>query len=143
VARLAEVDNITALKDATGDMANATDVRRRCGDSIALLSGDDFTTLPFLTQGGDGVISVASNVVPEKMKALVDASLNGQLDDAERLNSALFPLFRDLFLESNPIPVKAALAHMDLIEDRLRLPLVPMSDALREGLYDTLDGLKD
>lgn len=141
VARLAEIDNITALKDATGDMANAVDVRRRCGDSIALLSGDDFTTLPFLTQGGDGVISVASNVVPGKMRALVDASRNGQLDQAGPLNETLFPLFRDLFLESNPIPVKAALAHMGLLQDGLRLPLVPMSDRPRQGLVETLKAL--
>ena len=141
VARLAEIDNITALKDATGDMANAVDVRQRCGDSLALLSGDDFTTLPFLTQGGDGVISVASNVVPSKMRALVDASRNGQLDQAGPLNEALFPLFRDLFLESNPIPVKAALAHMGLLQDGLRLPLVPMSDRPRQGLLDTLKAI--
>jgi len=141
VARLAEIDNITALKDATGDMANATDVRRRCGDHFALLSGDDFTTLPFLAQGGDGVISVASNVVPAQMRALVDASKGADSEQASALNQALFPLFRDLFLESNPIPVKAALAHLGLIDDGLRLPLVPMSDGPREGLLETMKAL--
>ena len=141
VARLAEVDNITALKDATGDMANATDVRRRCGDDFALLSGDDFTTLPFLTQGGDGVISVASNVLPEQMRALIDAALGGELGQASALNQGLFALFQDLFLESNPIPVKAALAHLGLINDELRLPLVTMSAGPRSGLLETLKAL--
>jgi 4-hydroxy-tetrahydrodipicolinate synthase len=139
VARLAEIENITALKDATGDMANAIDVRRRCGDSLALLSGDDFTTLPFLAQGGVGVISVAANVVPEKMRALVDLARQGDTENAAALSETLFPLFRDLFLESNPIPVKAALAHLGLLTDGLRLPLTPMSNGVRPGLFETVD----
>ena len=141
VARLFELPNVTALKDATGDLANATDVRRRCGPDLALLSGDDFTSMAFLAQGGNGVISVASNVLPAPMRAMVDAAVEGRLDDADALNQRLFPLFRDLFLESNPIPVKAALAHLGLLEDGLRLPLTPMSDGLRAGLVGTLNGL--
>jgi 4-hydroxy-tetrahydrodipicolinate synthase len=139
VARLAEIENITALKDATGDMANAIDVRRRCGDSLALLSGDDFTTLPFLAQGGVGVISVAANVVPDKMRALVDLARQGDTENAAALSETLFPLFRDLFLESNPIPVKAALAHLGLLTDGLRLPLTSMSSGVRRGLFETVD----
>jgi len=142
VARLATIDNIIGLKDATGDLANATDVRRRCGSELALLSGDDFTSMAFLAQGGNGVISVASNVCPVQMRALVDAAVQGQLDAARRLNEQLFPLFRDLFIESNPIPLKAAMAHMGLLEDELRLPLTPMSDGLRGGLVETLDRLR-
>lgn len=142
VARLAEIENITALKDATADLANATDVRRRCGARIALLSGDDFTTLPFLAQGGNGIISVASNVVPGHMRALVDAAKSGDVAKASSLSERLFPLFRDLFLESNPIPVKAAMAHLGLIEDGLRLPMTPMTDGPRSGLHDTLDALQ-
>jgi 4-hydroxy-tetrahydrodipicolinate synthase len=141
VARLAEIDNITALKDATGDMANAVDVRRRCGEKIALLSGDDFTTLPFLAQGGAGVISVASNVVPKQMRSLVDAALAGDITLAAGLSEQLFPLIRDLFLESNPIPVKAAMAHLGLLTDGLRLPLTPMTDPARTGLIATVDQL--
>jgi len=142
VARLAEIENITALKDATADLANATDVRRRCGASIALLSGDDFTTLPFLAQGGNGIISVASNVVPGHMRALVDAAKSGDVAKASSLSERLFPLFRDLFLESNPIPVKAAMAHLGLIEDGLRLPMTPMTEGPRSGLHATLDALQ-
>lgn len=142
VARLFELPNITALKDATGDLANATDVRRRCGPGLSLLSGDDFTSMPFLAQGGNGVISVASNAFPVAMRTLVDASLSGQLDEADAMNQRLFPLFRDLFIESNPIPIKAALAHLGWIEDGLRLPLTAMSEPLRRGLFDTIDGLR-
>ena len=142
VARLAEIENITALKDATADLANATDVRRRCGARIALLSGDDFTTLPFLAQGVNGIISVASNVVPGHMRALVDAAKSGDVAKASSLSERLFPLFRDLFLESNPIPVKAAMAHLGLIEDGLRLPMTPMTEGPRSGLHDTLDALQ-
>ena len=141
VARLSEISTITSLKDATGDLANATDVRRRCGPDFSLLSGDDFTSMPFLAQGGNGVISVASNAVPQAMRALVDASVSGELQKAARLNERLFPLFRDLFIESNPIPIKAALAHLGLLENELRLPLTPMTPSLRAGLIDTLEHL--
>jgi 4-hydroxy-tetrahydrodipicolinate synthase len=98
--------------------------------------------MPFLAQGGNGVISVASNAFPAAMRTLVDASLSGQLDEADVLNQRLFPLFRDLFIESNPIPIKAALAHLGWIEDGLRLPLTAMSEPLRRGLFDTIDGLR-
>jgi 4-hydroxy-tetrahydrodipicolinate synthase len=138
VARLSKIENITALKDATGDMSNAIDVRRRCGEQIALLSGDDFTTLPFLALGGDGVISVASNVVPEAMTALVSAVRSGRLEDARSASEALFPLFQALFLESNPIPVKAAMAQLGLLKDELRLPLTSMSSGPRAVLLETL-----
>ena len=141
VARLATIDNIIALKDATGDLANATDVRRRCGPALTLLSGDDFTSMAFLAQGGNGVISVASNVCPTQMRDLVDTAVQGQLERARALNEQLFPLFRDLFIESNPIPVKAAMAHMGLLEDGLRLPLTPMSEGPRSGLIETVDRL--
>ena len=134
VERLCEVDNISCIKDATGDMANAAEIRRRCGDRIGLLSGDDFTTLPFLTLGGSGVISVASNVVPATMAQLVTAARGGRLEEARILSEQLFPLFDALFLESNPIPVKAAMAHLNLLNDELRLPLLPMSPQPREKL---------
>lgn len=141
VAQLAQIETITSLKDATGDMANATEVRRACGAGFSLLSGDDFTTLPFLAQGGNGVISVASNVVPAEMRRLVDAARGGELETAASLSERLFPLFRDLFVESNPIPVKAALASMGLCEDTLRLPLVSMSVGARASLVRTMSAL--
>ena len=141
VAQLSKIENITSLKDATGDMANATQVRRQCGGDFSLLSGDDFTTLAFLAQGGNGVISVASNVVPGEMRRLVDAARSGDLENATDLSERLFPLFRDLFSESNPIPVKAALAGLGLCEDSLRLPLVPMSASARQSLSQTMSTL--
>ena len=141
VERLAPIDNITCLKDATGDLANATEVLRRCGDRITLLSGDDFTTFPFLAVGGSGSISVASNVAPARMKKLVDAARAGHLAEARAEHEALFPLFHALFAESNPLPCKAAMAAMGLLEDSFRLPLCPMSDSLRAPLHDVLRSL--
>ena len=141
VERLSVIDNITCLKDATGDMANAIDVLRRCGDRITLLSGDDFTTLPFLALGGSGVISVASNIVPEQMAALVGAAREGRMDEARNVSDALFPLFQALFLESNPIPAKAAMAHLNLRKDELRLPLTSMSAQPRARLLEFLTSL--
>jgi 4-hydroxy-tetrahydrodipicolinate synthase len=141
IERLAVIENITCVKDATGDMANATDLRRRLGDSLSLLSGDDFTTLPFLALGGHGVISVASNVVPAQMKSLVDAARAGDLAKARNMSETLFPLFRDLFIESNPIPCKAAMSRMGLLRDELRLPMTRMSDGKRSQLMETMASL--
>ncbi len=141
VARLAEIRNITCIKDATADMANATEILRLCGDSIAVLSGDDFTTFPFMAQGGHGSISVASNLAPEQMRLFINAVQEGRLGDARRLQQALFPLFNALFVESNPIPVKAGMAAMRLLQDELRLPMVPMSRNARPQLFDAMKDL--
>jgi 4-hydroxy-tetrahydrodipicolinate synthase len=138
VRRLCGIGNITAIKDATGDLANAVEIHRLCGDRIGLLSGDDFTTLPFLCVGGIGTVSVASNVVPSLMKDLVNAAREGRLTDAIGINERLFPLFTALFLETSPAPVKAALHAMGLLEDELRLPLVPVSAGTRERLLVVL-----
>ncbi|NIP16916.1 MAG: 4-hydroxy-tetrahydrodipicolinate synthase [Xanthomonadales bacterium] len=138
VERLSEIENVTGLKDATGDLANAVQVHRRCGERITLFSGDDFTALPFLYVGGSGVISVASNVVPETMKELVTAAREGRLTDARVLNERLFPLFEALFLETSPGPVKAALHALGLLENELRLPLVPVSDETRQRMLNVL-----
>ena len=141
VERLAEIENITTLKDATADMANATDVLRRCGQGLSVLSGDDFSTFPFLALGGVGCISVASNVAPKQMSELVSAARNGNLDEARSHQRRLFPLFQQLFCESNPIPVKAALAKMGLIHNELRLPLCPMSSKHEAKMCDILRDL--
>lgn len=138
VARLAEVDSITCIKEATGDMAVATEIRRLCGSRIALLSGDDFTTLPFMAVGGVGCISVASNLVPARMRALVRAAAAGRLSEARERHEALFPLFAALFLETNPIPVKTALAELGLVSDAFRLPLCPMGTEVRGRLRAVL-----
>ena len=141
VARLAEIRNITCIKDATADMANATEILRLCGDSITLLSGDDFTTFPFMAQGGHGSISVASNLAPKMMRNLITAVEDRRFRDAQRLQQALFPLFNALFVESNPIPVKAGMAAMGLLADELRLPMVPMSRGKRPQLLDAMKNL--
>jgi 4-hydroxy-tetrahydrodipicolinate synthase len=138
VARLSRIDNITCLKDATADMANASEVLRLCGDRVAVLSGDDFTTFPLIAIGGAGCISVASNVAPARMKSLISAARAGRLEEARERNLQLFPLFRALFLESNPIPVKAAMAQLGLLQEELRLPLSPMSEAPRQALSAAL-----
>lgn len=142
IARLSEIDNITCVKDATADMAHATEVLRLCGDRLTLLSGDDFTVLPFLALGGHGAVSVASNVAPSLMKSLVSSALEGRLADARLENAALFPLFHALFLESNPIPLKTALAEMGLCKEELRLPLSPLSDTHRPALRTALRRLE-
>lgn len=138
IERLAAIDNITCVKDATADMANATEIMRRCGDRIGILSGDDFTTVPLMAIGGAGTISVASNLVPARMRAMVDAVREGRLADAQAMNMQLFPLFRALFLESNPIPAKAAMAAMGLLREELRLPLCPMGEGARQTLMQVL-----
>jgi 4-hydroxy-tetrahydrodipicolinate synthase len=142
IERLAPIENITCLKDATGDLAHCSEVVRRLGDGLTLLSGDDFTVLPFLACGGHGTISVASNVAPAQMKALVTAGLDGRFDDARAMNARLFPLFHALFTESNPIPLKAALGMMGHMADELRLPLSPLSDVHRPHLKQVLKGLE-
>jgi 4-hydroxy-tetrahydrodipicolinate synthase len=102
------------------------------------LSGDDSLTLPMMSVGAVGVISVAANVMPREVTDMVHAALKGDYERAGRIHAKLFPLFKDLFVETNPIPVKAALAMMSQIEETYRLPLVPMSDANRTQLKKTL-----
>jgi 4-hydroxy-tetrahydrodipicolinate synthase len=138
VARLAEVPNITCVKEASGDMNVATRMLGLVGGRMALLSGDDFTVLPFVALGGVGTISVASNVVPERMVALVQAAREGRWDDARREHFALFDLFEALFVESNPIPVKTALALQGRMEERFRLPLCEIGKGSREKLVGVL-----
>lgn len=142
VERLSKVDNITCLKDATGDMGYATDVLRRCKGRVALLSGDDFTTFPFLALGGSGSVSVASNVIPKLMKELVTQGLEGDVKGGAALNQRLYPFFQSLFLESNPIPVKAAMAAMGLIKNELRLPLVGLGESARPTLMASLRAME-
>jgi 4-hydroxy-tetrahydrodipicolinate synthase len=102
------------------------------------MSGDDSLTLPFMAVGAQGVISVASNVIPREVVQMVDAFTRGQIRKASQLHAKLYPLFKDLFIETNPVPVKAALAMMGLIAEEYRLPLVPMSAANRAKLRATM-----
>ena len=102
------------------------------------MSGDDSLTLPFMAVGAQGVISVASNVIPKEVSRMVTAFASGNLRGAMKLHAKYYPLFKDLFIETNPVPVKAALAMMGLIEEEYRLPLVPMSAKNRDVLKNTM-----
>ncbi|MBN8218313.1 MAG: 4-hydroxy-tetrahydrodipicolinate synthase [Spirochaetes bacterium] len=143
IARLAAFKNIAAVKDATGECDLWSDVIRLCGDRLAVLSGNDSQILPLIAVGGRGVISVASNLIPQRVKALVDAALAGDLPKARQIQYEWWDLGKHLFLETNPIPVKAAAKAMGLIPDEeLRLPLSPMGAAPRETLLKTLRAMK-
>ncbi len=134
LARLSVIDNIVGVKEATGDLKQISSIINLCGDDFSVLSGDDFTLLPILAIGGRGVISVASNVIPADMAAMVDAFEAGDLAEARRLHYKMWPLMKALFYETNPIPLKAALALMGKIEYEYRLPMCPPSDENYEKL---------
>lgn len=129
LARLAEIPNIVGVKEASGSLKQMSDVIRLCGPDFSVLSGDDIFTLALMALGGTGVISVISNIVPGDMAALVDAFAAGDLAKARTLHHRMSPLIDALFVETNPIPVKAALAIMGKIDYELRLPLCRMGEA--------------
>lgn len=140
--RLAEIPNITAVKEASGDIAQIIDIKRQAPANFTVLSGNDDQTLPLMACGADGVISVASNVAPEQMKALTRAVAASNLKEAIRLNNSLMPLYHACFVESNPIPAKAALSLMGLCRDEMRLPLLPATGGTRTLLADVLRKLQ-
>lgn len=140
--RLAEIPNITAVKEASGDIAQIIDIKRQAPEGFTVLSGNDDQTLPLMACGADGVISVASNVAPEQMKALTRAVAASDLKEAIRLNNSLMPLYHACFVESNPIPAKAALSIMGLCRDEMRLPLLPATGGTRTLLADVLRKLE-
>jgi 4-hydroxy-tetrahydrodipicolinate synthase len=134
VGRLAAIRNIVAIKEGSGSLLQVSEILQACGDRLTVLSGDDPLTIPMMAVGAKGVITVTANIAPADMAAMVDAFAAGQLDRARRLHDKLFPLFTALFYETNPIPVKAALAMMGKIDGELRLPLCPMASESREKL---------
>ncbi|MHB1846287.1 MAG: 4-hydroxy-tetrahydrodipicolinate synthase [Deltaproteobacteria bacterium] len=136
--RLAVDRIIVGVKEATGSLARLFEIRERCPDSLALLSGDDFTIAPFVACGGHGVISVSANVVPERIFRMVRAGLEGRHAEAVAEQLRLQPLHRALFAEPNPIPVKAALGLQGLIGPEIRLPLTPLSAALLPSLREAM-----
>lgn len=140
--RLAEIPNVTAVKEASGDLAQIIDIKRQAPEGFTVLSGNDDQTLPLMACGADGVISVASNVAPEQMKALTRAVAASDLKEAIRLNNSLMPLYHACFVESNPIPAKAALSLMELCSDEMRLPLLPATGGTRTLLADVLRKLE-
>lgn len=140
--RLAEIPNITAVKEASGDIAQIIDIKRQAPEGFTVLSGNDDQTLPLMACGADGVISVASNVAPKQMKALTRAVAASDLKEAIRLNNSLMPLYHACFVESNPIPAKAALSLMGLCRDEMRLPLLAATEGTRTLLVDVLRKLE-
>lgn len=140
--RLAEIPNVTAVKEASGNLAQIIDIKRQAPANFTVLSGNDDQTLPLMACGADGVISVASNVAPKQMKALTRAVAASDLKEAIRLNNSLMPLYHACFVESNPIPAKAALSLMGLCRDEMRLPLLPATEGTRTLLADVLRKLE-
>ncbi|HME92459.1 MAG TPA: 4-hydroxy-tetrahydrodipicolinate synthase [Myxococcaceae bacterium] len=136
--RLCDLPEVVAIKEATASMVRAVDIVERCGDRLTLLTGDDFTVLPFIACGGKGVISVSANVAPRMMADLVKAARTGNLARAAELQVKLNPLHRLLFVESNPIPVKWALHLMNRFGPEIRLPLTPISESNGAKLKDEL-----
>ena len=124
---LADLPTIIGIKEASGNMAQITDILRNRPADFSVMSGDDILTMPIMAAGGDGVISVTSNVTPRLMVALVEACADGELAAAREANAALVPWMHAAFIEANPLPAKAALAMLGLIDNNLRLPLVPLA----------------
>jgi 4-hydroxy-tetrahydrodipicolinate synthase len=145
LARLAEHPLVVGVKEATGDMHRAARIRELCGEGFSLLTGDDFTVLPFLAVGGNGVISVGSNLFPGLFAGLCRAARENRWDEARALHYRQLPLSRALFSVTSPEPVKAAMAMLGRCEPTIRLPLLPLPDdhptrAELRRVLDTLEG---
>jgi 4-hydroxy-tetrahydrodipicolinate synthase len=135
VKRLAAAHKrIVGIKEAGGTADRVSQLRAALGPKFEILSGDDSLTLPFMAVGAQGVVSVASNVIPKAVSRMVKAFSSGRISEAQKLHAKFYPLFKDLFIETNPIPVKAALAMMGRMAEEYRLPLVPMSPKNKEVL---------
>ena len=139
--RLAEVPNIVAVKEASGNLGQMMDIIRDAPQDFRVLSGDDALTLPLIAMGGHGVVSVVSNETPDLMSAMVNAALEGNLAKARELHYKLLPLMNINFIESNPIPAKAALAMMGLIEENYRLPMVRITPANKDKVAKVIEEL--
>ncbi|TFG90645.1 MAG: 4-hydroxy-tetrahydrodipicolinate synthase [Syntrophobacterales bacterium] len=129
VARLAEISNIVAIKEATGSLQQASEIIALCGEKIDVLSGDDFITFPLMACGGVGVISVTANIMPKEVADMIDFFNAGNMEEARQLNLKLLKISNAMFIETNPVPVKTALGLMGKCSDNVRLPLAPMSEA--------------
>jgi len=136
-----EVENIAAVKEASGNLSQIMEILRGRPEGFRVLSGDDAITLPMIALGGDGLISVASNEAPTLMSEMVDAALNGEWERARKLHYRLLPLMEVNFIETSPGPVKAALALMGMIEENFRLPLVPVSEETRQRVRAVIGDL--
>jgi 4-hydroxy-tetrahydrodipicolinate synthase len=140
VTRLAkECSNIVSIKEASGSVERVSELRARLPESVTILSGDDSLTLPFMSVGAVGVVSVASNLFPQEVVALVRAFESGDTKSAMNLHRRMFPLFKDLFIEPNPVPIKTALGWRGVISGEVRLPLCEMTEANQARLRTTLE----
>jgi 4-hydroxy-tetrahydrodipicolinate synthase len=140
IARLSKIDNIVGVKEASGSMKQITDIIAMCPDDFTVMSGEDYLTFPLMCVGGKGVISVASNVAPRRMADLCNLFFEAKFEEARALYYDLLPLLHGLFVETNPAPVKAALAMMKKIEsEEVRLPLVTVSEGNKERLRKLLE----
>jgi 4-hydroxy-tetrahydrodipicolinate synthase len=142
LARLAEIKQIVAVKEASGLMDQTSDIMRLCGDRLAILSGDDSLTLPIMALGGKGVIATISNVMPREIHELAAAGLTGDFAHAREIHYRMLPLMRALFVETNPIPIKQACAFMGRCQNEVRLPLVPMTAGPAERLRGVMKELR-
>jgi 4-hydroxy-tetrahydrodipicolinate synthase len=137
IARLAELENIVAIKEATGSLDQASEIASRC--DITIISGDDSLTLPLASVGGKGVISVVANIVPADVKAMTDLILQGDFVSALKWHKKLFTLSKGMLtLATNPIPIKAAMAMLNMMSEELRLPMTPLEDSKKTVLQQTL-----
>jgi 4-hydroxy-tetrahydrodipicolinate synthase len=139
IARLSELDNISGIKDATGDLVRGRDLITRCGEAIAIYSGDDPTAMELMLAGGHGNISVTANVAPSLMAELCRAALAGDRAGAQDINRRLTALNKALFLEANPIPVKWALQHRGLVGEGIRLPLTTLDDQYQAAVIAAME----
>ena len=138
VIRLSSIDNIIGIKEATADLSRVRKIKEGTGDDFLLLSGEDITTREFILQGGHGVISVTANVAPKLMHEMCELALKGDAEGASAIDAKLVGLHKQLFIESNPIPVKWALHKLGLIEAGIRLPLTWMSESAEPGVLDAM-----
>jgi len=141
LALTAASENIVAIKEASGNFSQIMAILKDRPDGFRVFSGDDAVTLPLIALGADGLVSVASNEVPDFMSKMVEAALQGDWQQARELHFRLLPLMEGNFIESSPGPVKAALAIMGLIDENLRLPLVPVQDSTRKRMREILGEL--
>ena len=139
--RLAQIDNIIAIKEASSNRGQILEIIQGRPEGFLVLSGNDDETYPLMKEGADGIISVASNIAPEPCVKLAHAMMEGKVEKAAMYHEKLLPLFRNCFVESNPIPAKAALAAMGLISNECRLPLVPASQGAYDQMLQTITGL--
>jgi 4-hydroxy-tetrahydrodipicolinate synthase len=137
--RLCEIDTIVGVKEASGNIEQISEIHRRCGDRITILSGDDALTFPILACGGKGVISVVGNIVPDRMGAMVQSFIGGNYDKAREIHERLLPVCKAMFIETNPIPVKTAMNYLGFAAGPLRMPLVDMAQNNKQKLISVLE----